>query len=328
MSTNYFYYVVTSAIIFALWILVYLVGSNIVSRRAAHRHLRTIGPCLYYLLLLHLTSFITLFAILLKHTKMLTSYYICDWVNTVVFISMALRRFFIALVWESRHRAVTEALCRKKSVFGRASLVLTKLLVLAPLVLLAFTGTSTTMWERHVDICITDTAIMVSYIELFTILGTTLMFFVLFLAQIWETCRMVITFRADTRNLSQDSGSQYLRTSYSVQDRVTHAAWRNVIVIFFCMFWLVVYDVPLNQDISEITSSSITYIYWSRIVIVLDELTADIVLYFLFRNWSFFLFNPCWGDMSGSLVEEDISTSKARQSLLVDKNEKVDIIRT
>jgi len=323
-----FYYIVTSAMILALWILGYLVGVNIISRRAAHKHLNTIGPCLHYLLLLHVSSIITIFALVLKHTEMLASYNACHLVNTIVFISMLSNRFFIGLVWESRHRAVTDALCRKNSVFRRASLALTKVLVLGPLVLLAFTGSSTTIWEIYTNICISDTAKMVSYIEVFTILGTTLIFFFLFLAHVLKTCRLVTIFRADTRHLSQDSVSQYVRTSVSVQERLAHAAWRNVIVVFSCLFWLGVYDFPFNKDIIELTSSTITYIYWSRVVIVLDQLTTNTFLYFLFRNWSFFLFNPCWGEMSAYLVEEDMSTCNARQQLLQDQNETVDIIST
>jgi len=326
MRDNTFYYVITAGLILALWILGYLVGVNIISRRAAHKHLTTIGPCLHYLLLLHVSSFITMVALLLKHTEVLTSYCACHYVNTTIFITMMSSRFFIGLVWESRHRALTDTLCRKNSVFGRASLALTKLLVLGPLVLLAFTGSSRTLWERSTNICIRDTAKMVSYVEVFTILGTTLIFFFLFLAHVWKTCRLVTLFRADTRELSQDSVSQYLRTSVSVQERLAHAAWRNVIVVFSCLFWLIVYDFPLNKDIPEITSSTMTYIYWSRAIIVLDQLTTNSILYFLFRNWSFFVFNPCWGEMSSNLVEEDMSTSNARQQLLENDNETVDII--
>jgi len=328
MRGNNFFYIVTSAMILALWILGYLVGVNIISRKAEHKHLNTVGPCLHYLLCLHVSSIITIFALFVKHTELLSSWKACHWVNTIVFISMMLSRFFIGLVWESRHRAVTDALCRKNSVFGRASLAVTKLLVLGPLVLLAFTGSSTTIWERYTNRCIRDTAKTVSYIEVFTILGTTLIFFFLFLAQVLKTCRLITIFRADSRELSQDSVSQYVRTSVSVQERLTHAAWRNVIVVFSSLFWLVVYDFPLNRDITELTSSTITYIYWSRVVIVLDQLTTNTFLYFLFRNWSFFLFNPCWGEMSAYLVEEDMSTSNARQKLLEDQNETVDIIST
>jgi len=333
MNAYVFYNVVTSAIIFALCILLYLIGINTVSRRAANNEemsqiLRTIGPTINYLLLLHVTSWITLFGILLKHTEMLTSYYTCDVVNRVVFISMTLRRFFIGLVWESRHRAVMDALSRKRSLFGRGSVIFTKVLVLAPLVVLVFTCRLTTKTEEYTNICIGDIPKMVSYIELFTILGTTLTFFILFLEQVWETCHMVSVFRADTRNLSQDlESSKYLRTSLSVKERVSMAAWRNVIVIFCSMVWLVVYDVPLNKDIkSQINTSIVTYIYRSRLVIVLDELTTDIVLYFLFRNWSFFLCNPCWGDISASLVAEGMPKSNI-QPLLEDKKETLGMIK-
>jgi len=328
-----FYNVVTSAIIFGLGILLYLVGINIGSRKAAHTEemsqiFRTVGPCLQYLLLLHVTSWITLFGILLEHNKILTSFYQCDVVSKVIFTSMVLRRFFIGLVWESRHHAVTDALSRKKSLFRRASLVFTKLLVLGPLVVLAFIDRLTTKWKEYPNICIGDIAKTVSYIELCTILGTTSIFFLLFLAQVGQTCHMVRIFRADTRSLSPIAeGSKYLRTSLSVKERVSIAAWRNVIVIFCSMFWLVVYDVPLNKDISRITQSVIIYIYWSRLVVVLDVLTTDIVLYFLFRNWYFFLCNPFWGNMSASLVLEGISTSNIRQPLLEDEKETVDIIK-
>jgi len=328
MRDNTFYYVVSSGLILALWILGYLVGVNVISRRAAHKHLRTIGPCLHYLLLLHVSSFITIVTLLLKHTEVLTSYNACHYVNTIIFISMMSSRFFIGLVWESRHRAVTDTLCRKNSVFGRASLALTKLLVLAPLALLAFTSSSRTLWERSTNICIRDTAKTVSYIEAVIILGTTLMFFFLFLAHVWKTCRLVTIFRADTRDLSQDSDTQYVRTSISVQERLAHAAFRNVIVVFSCLFWLIVYDFPLNKDIAEITSTTITYIYWSRTIIVLDQLSTNSFLYFLFRNWSFFIFNPCWGEMSSYLVDEDMTASNARQQLLESENETVDIIST
>jgi len=164
--------------------------------------------------------------------------------------------------------------------------------------------------------------------ELLTILGTTLIFFILFLIQVLQTCHMVRNFRADTRNLSQESEvSNYLRTSLSFQKSVSQAARRNVGVVFCSLVWLVLYDVPLNRDVSLITSSVITYIYQCRLVIVLDQLTTNIVLYFLFRNWYFFLCHPCRSGMSVMLVEESLSGSNVQLPFLDDEKEAMDVIK-
>jgi len=175
---------------------------------------------------------------------------------------------------------MTEVL-NKVSAVGRWILVFTKLLVLAPLVILGFALKNLkTDWNGVSEDCIAYTPVNFGHIELYTILSVSWAFFVLFLLQAWQAFNLD-SFWSETT--SCDRGNQVAR----------RATLRNVFVTVAAIFWLVIYEWPLNVNESPGSEGFTAYVYSSRLVIALDELTNNIVLYFVFRNWSFFLCYPC-----------------------------------
>jgi len=307
-------YIVTSAIILTLCTFLYLLVVNIISRRAVRttvtsRVFLALGPCLSYLCLLHVTSWITLFGILLKQTKLLYTSYSCEVVNKIIIVSWILCRFFIGLIWESRHRAMTDVLDLENSYAGKIILLFAKVLVLAPLVLLPLAiCSSTSHWEEDDKICVTITQSTVTSIELYTILGVSLIFFVLFLIKVWQASHMVSIFRSDVCQLYKGSQvSDFEKASKCVHQRARRTTVRNVLVIFLSLFWLVFYDAPLNRSEEPGTTGFSIFINGSRLVAILDLLTTNIVLYLVFRNWSLFLCYPCRSSRSAPLLNECFS---------------------
>merc|ERR1719419_816175 len=108
-----------------------------------------------------------------------------------------------------------------------------------------------------------------------------------------------------------------MRGTASIQNIGRNATIRNVIVTFCALFWLVIYDGPLNHHEPATSEAYVSYIYSARLVLVLDVLTNNLVLYFVFRRWSFFLCYPCRKDMFLSVPGES-STDALRVSLLYD----------
>jgi len=308
------YYTVITIVVLTLCVLLYLLIINITSRRAAQDAVTslvfiTLGPCLWYLRLLHVTSWITVFALLLKHTKVLSSSFSCTVVNNVILASWILSRFFIGLIWESRHRAMTDVLHLKKSTARRMILLSAKLLVLAPLALLPLAiYYSTSMWDEGDKLCLSVTDQTVTTAELWTILGVSLIFFVLFLIKVAQASHLVSMFRSDICKLAKASKmSDFERTSKCVHQRARQTTVRNVLVVFFSLFWLVWYDAPLNRYQPSDSVGFDAFLYGSRLVIILDVLTTNIVLYFVFRNWSLFLCYPCRKQRSRHLLCESFS---------------------
>jgi len=285
VSISAYYYIVCAVIVLTLSILFYLLCINIVSRRSLKSCLipfayAPIGKCLWCLLLLHVTSFTTIASLLWKHIGASSNRQSCDAVNVVTVVSFMFSRFFIGMVWESQHRAMTEVL-NKVSAVGRWILAFTKLLVLAPLVILGLVLKNLkTEWNGDNQDCIAQTPINIGHIELYTILSVSWAFFVLFLLQVWQAFHMN-SFWSETT--TTDRESQVAR----------RATLRNVFVTVAALFWLVIYEWPLNVSESPGSEGFTSYVYAARLVIALDELTNNIVLYFVFRNWSFFLCYPC-----------------------------------
>jgi len=312
-ATVLYYTVITVAGV-TLWVLLYLLTVNIISRRAARNAVTslvfvTLGPCLWYLRLLHVTSWISVFALLLKHTRVLSSFSSCNAMNNIIIASLILTRFFIGLIWESRHRAMTDVLNLRKSVASRIILISAKLLVLAPLVILPLAMYySTTLPEGDKGMCLSYTEQNVTTAELWTILGVSLIFFVLFLIKVGQASHMVSLFRSDIcKHAKASQMSDFESTSKCVHQRARQTTVRNVLVIFFSLFWLVLYDVPLNIYKSPDSDGFDVFLYGSRLTIILDVLTTNIALYFVFRNWSLFLCYPCRTRRSKHLLSESFS---------------------
>jgi len=135
-----------------------------------------------------------------------------------------------------------------------------------------------------------------------------LIFFVLFLIKVAQASHLVSMFRSDICKLAKASKmSDFERTSKCVHQRARQTTVRNVLVVFFSLFWLVLYDVPLNRYQPPDSVGFDAFLYGSRLVIILDVLTTNIVLYFVFRNWSLFLCYPCRKRRSRHLLSESFS---------------------
>jgi hypothetical protein len=150
--------------------------------------------------------------------------------------------------------------------------------VLAPLIILGFALKNLQTELDGDNDCIATLGVNMGHIEWYTFLAVRLAFCALFLLQVWQAFNM---------------NSWWSDSNSSNDHRVAKGATiRNVFVTFAALFWLVIYDWPLKPE-SPDSRGFTSYVYSYRMVIALDELTNNIVLYFVFRNWYYFLFYPC-----------------------------------
>jgi len=90
----------------------------------------------------------------------------CEGANVLIVVGLILCRFFMGLVWESQHRAMS-AVLKRNSVLGRCILVLTMVLVVAPLIIIPVAICSIkTEWNGDGVNCIGRTPVNVARIEL------------------------------------------------------------------------------------------------------------------------------------------------------------------
>lgn len=199
--------------------------------------------------------------------------------------------------------------------------MLTKILVLAPVILLPIAICYTeTEWQEESHLCIQNTFETASYIELWTILGVSLIFFCLFLIQVYQAWHTASIFRSDVCELStrSEASLNYQMVSYSIHHLAKQATLRNVFVMFCSLFWLVIYDWPLNKDEPLDAEGIVAFIYQSRLVVALDNLTTNIVLYLVFRNWSSILLYPFRSNRSVHLDSKSSLDESGLISLLYD----------
>jgi len=315
LNNDSFWYIVSTCLVVTLCILFYLVFINIVSRRTLKSSVmsfvyKRIGPCLLYLCLLHVTSWITIVTLLLSHLGALYTRQWCEAADGVIVVGLLLCRLLMGLVWESQHRAMS-AVLKRNSVVGRCILVLTMVLVVAPLIIIPVAVYSMkTEWNGDGVNCIGRMPVNVGRIELVTILSVSLTFFLLFVLQMWQAYHM----KDDIVNTFNGS---LVTTSSNVRRLGRNATLRNVFVTLCALVWLVVYDGPLNHHEGSTSDAYLSNVYTSRLVVALDVLTNNIVLYFVFRRWSFFLCYPCRKNIFISRHGES-STDLPRISLLFD----------
>jgi heme/copper-type cytochrome/quinol oxidase subunit 2 len=175
---------------------------------------------------------------------------------------------------------------QERSIFARGTRVLGQWLVLLPIAILPFaTAQLETKWDSSNDECIEHTPVWFGRIEMYLILVVCATFFVLFIGQMWQAHR-------NTLDELKDSFDPGMFDASYIKKIATSASLRNVIVVFFALVWMIVYYGPLNHDQSMDSKAFEFELYRDRIVLGFDQLTNNIVLYFVFRDWSFFLCYP------------------------------------
>jgi len=285
---SYYYEIVLSVLVLTLCVLIYLVFVNIASRRILKRKTLEIvykgyRHCLCYLCLLHITSWILIGALLLKHVNAFWSRYSCELANRVLVTATHFNEALIWQIYKSRHGAMSSVLRQHPHVIT-ASQILTTLLVLIPLGTLALTQSKMkTQWDSYE--CMLYIPVWCGRVKIYINIGICLVFSTLFIAQIWKAFR---------RKKYYDANRRLLRTESSLQS-ARNTALRNVAVTFLTLFWLIIYYGPLNNGgySAEVTKAQQYALYTCRLVVGLTHLTTNIILYFVFRTWRFFVCYPC-----------------------------------
>jgi len=283
---SYYYEIVLSVLVLTLCVLVYLIFVNIASRRILKRNTSNIvwkgySRCLCYLCLLHVTSWILIGALLLKHVNAFWSSWSCKLANRVLVIATHFSEALIWQIYKSRHGAMSSVL-RQHSLVVTATQFLTTVLVLFPLGTLALTLSKLkTKWDSHE--CMLYIPVWCGRAKMYINIGICLVFSALFIAQMWKAFRTIKYFDADRRLLTTENSLRSTRNT----------ALRNVAVTSLTLFWLVIYYGPLNYGYPTHESKAEQYsLYTCRLVLGLTHLTTNMILYFVFRTWRFFLCYP------------------------------------
>lgn len=310
-----FYYIVTALDGFTICILTYLFFVNIVARM----DLKNCAPsliwnntkaCLCYLRIFHINSVLIIITLLLKHLHVLSSYRSCQIVNQVYMVGNRLGWVLIWLVWQSRHEAMSVVLSKEKSKSALGAWLVTRFLVISAFITLPFDMSQfKTQYSEDDRECIQWTPVWYDHIHMYISVSVCLIFSILFVAQLY------LAFRRIRDELTHDLLSLETITDASsiTPQKAKSVAIRNVMVIFFTMLWMFLFYGTFNYK--EPTGGSLEYyIYSTRLVLVLGLLTNNVALYFVFREWYFFLCYPCCSKQSRrsaglSLADTDYTSS-------------------
>lgn len=292
-----FYNIVIAVFALTLAVIAYLLYINIATRSSLKSNApavvwRGTKQCLLYLRMLHVNSWLMIACLLVKHLDILPNRISCEIVNQIWEISTHLYRVSIWLVWQTRHRTMSLALLRENSIMAPWMWFFTKLLVFLPLTTLPFVLVrGETQWNQSEDYnCIAHTPVYLGRVEMYISLAVCVTFFSLFVAQIWQAYR---TINEDLKVSFATEMPDPEETLKNIQQFAKSATFRNCLVTFFAFFWMIVYYCPLNHDEPASSTALQHDVYSERLVLGLDQLTNNVVLYFVFRDWRFFLLYPC-----------------------------------
>jgi len=273
--------------IFAMCVLFYLLYINLSARKALKKWtpevaLGSTNLCLWCLCILHVISFFNITAILLKNLDDGIGPDLCAVVNNCLETGTTLSQVFIWLVLECRQRIMRTAL-ESHSVWARGGSILTRIMVAAPLFLLPFALNDL---QNDFDnnegptCCLSISTNKIDMIKMWGGVIINLTFCGIFLCQVCKAFRKM----GDRMMLSE-------LPPELVYQKVKSATLRNLIVTCCTFMWPMGFYLFLQSlDTSETQSRQIFY---NRLVKVLNMLTNNIALYFVFRNWLFFLWIPC-----------------------------------
>jgi len=286
---RYYYHIVLSVFVLTLCVLIYLIFVNIASRRNLKRNISSIvwkgySRCLCYLCLLHITSWILIVTLLLKHLRAFWSKWSCQLGNELFVIATHCSQALIWQIYKSRLAAMSNAMCQHRLVLT-ATKLLTTVLVLFPFGSLALILSNLkTTWNG--DECMLYITKSYGRLSMHINIGICLVFSILFIQQMWKAYRTIKFSQAD----------RGIQTGNALQS-AKHTALRNVAVIFLTLLWLVIYEGPCNYDnYGKNDSEEVEQfeVYTGRLLQGLNYLTANIILYFIFRTWCYFLCYPCY----------------------------------
>merc|ERR1719233_371592 len=172
-----------------------------------------------------------------------------------------------------------------------------KLLVLIPLGTLPFVlYYQKTDWHADDDNgCSPHAPVWIGHIEMVLNLTVCFIFFSLFVAHMWQAYHrqnddLVVSFSS---GLYADE-----EMSNNSKKYIYHAAFRNFLLTFFTSFWITIYYWSLNHVTNNRKAFQLN-VFFCRLVLGTELLTNNSILYFLFRNWPFFLLYPCYKSNQG-----------------------------
>jgi len=286
---RYYWDIVLSVFVLTLCVVIYLILVNIASRRNLKRNTPSIvwkgySRCLCYLCLLHITSWILIVALLLKHVRAFWSKWSCKLGNELFVIAFHCSQALIWQIYKSRLAAMSKVLYQHRLVLTATNL-LTTVLVLVPFGSLALILLKMkTTWDSGE--CRLYIAKSYGILSMYINIGICLVFFVLFLQQMCKAYRTI----------KHSQAERGIQTGNALQS-AKHTALRNVAVIILTLFWLVIYDGPCNYgSFGNNDSNAVEQfeIYTGRLLVGLNYLTTNVILYFIFRTWCYFLCYPCY----------------------------------
>jgi len=313
------YYVIIALFSISWCILLYLLYINIASQLVMKNYqLSMMWVCmrslLRYLGLLHLICFFSIPVLLMKHINIFPSRYMCECANRFELVSKQIIITLVSLVYKGRYE-IMNCFLDQHSWMAKGTQVLTKMIVFVPLAMLPIDIYGQTIhWNKtYDDICWTSIPVSWGFLTMTLTLAVSLIFTCLFMVQMWLVHRAWK--RYECSRIRVLSRSRELESAWI-------AALRNVALTFLTSVWLVLYYGPLNKSLPEKDNKTFaSNIYWERITLCLFWLTSNLVLYFVFRQWSFFLCYPCRKDglKLRLLGVEDHETSSAVTSITYDQ---------
>jgi len=274
--------------IFEYFVIFYLLIRNVTLRKVVKESTPEIvwkskHLCLSFLCILHIITIFNITQVLLKHVGATTSVEFCVVVNNLLMIGSEFGRFVIWLVLYWRYRIMNEVL-NSRSTLSRCSIVLTRMLVLGPLIVLPFSlATIESQWKTgKYDSCILQQTPELNNIILWLMLTTNVIFFGLFLWQMRLTSKI--------SNLLFESD---MLPNNRFDKLAKSAALRNLLVTFCTFFWPLVFyciiQILLKTGDLRQPEFEQYIVFSATLEELLNMLTNNIALYGVFRDWSIFL---------------------------------------
>lgn len=286
---------VISVYTLTLIVLVWLFCINIASRLSLKSKEQTIvgestKQCLCYMRFMHITSLLIIVSSLAKHLKALPNHISCQVVNQVMVICRVLYQVSVLLIWQSRHKIMSTVMLHRHWAVASGMKLFAKLLVLTPLTTLPLLLKADTSRYWSDNSCILWIPNNLICTEMYLTLAVCLSFFILFVAQVRKGYQANI----GELKVSFASALSDSKQVSRMKQRARTAGLRNVLVTLSFLVWIIIWYSLLNREtFTPNNSKAEQQLYFLRLVIGCEQLTNNVIQYFVFRDWSAFLFHPC-----------------------------------
>jgi len=281
---GHLYYIVIATCILTYLTSICMLIKNLVKREMMKLETpeivwRSTNLCLWCLCALHIFTILNVTAILVEHLDFVKSYGFCEAIDDLMEVGVQLSRTCIWLVLEFRYRIMSNAY-DASSKWSRVAWVITKVMVICPLLLLPFE------LYHHQDFshlfggsrCIVFETNTIVNLKMWGVFAISLIFLVIFLIQMWKAIRKI---RVDDM------------PHYAQIQQIRGVTGRNVFIMSCIILCPIIYWGPLRiikkNALNDKPDSVQLYVDLERLVRMLDFLIDNVVLYLVFRNWSYFL---------------------------------------